>query len=138
MKNSYVIADVSKEKVVSGLQIVSSYEPFVTFSKLETEMPYMVRMMAFIPREVEEFSVEGPFEKETIETPLGDIHSRTVKIKWAQNIEPTNFPHDLWAVEINYIPIDNQLDDQAIRVVYEYGDPKTTRGTVTTSANAKV
>ena len=134
MKNELLNESISKELLISELNSVSSKEPYVTFEQNEKgEYLNTVNILVFIPSGVKRFDVLGPGEKEKVKTDNGNVITRTITIKWGEDIIPTTQPHDLWSVTVNYNPSSKKKKDDIIRVIYEFGDPETTRGTVTTT-----
>ncbi len=134
MDNELLNETITKKLLISGLNEVSSTEPFVTFAQNEVgDYNNTVNILVFIPSSVKSFVVLGPGKKEKVKTDDGEVVTRTIKIKWEDDVKPTVQPHDLWSIEINYNTSASKKKDSVIRVVYVYGDPVTSRGTVTTT-----
>lgn len=139
MKNTNPISlikvlDSTKTKVIDNTNKISSDEPFVTFS-LEDEVRniYCVKILACIPSWIDDFVVNNPSEKEKNSTYLGEILARTITISWDENTSPFEHPQSLWYLFVRYQLFGDV--DKGIRVNYQFGDPETTRGTVTTSGS---
>ncbi|SNR31451.1 hypothetical protein [Lutibacter flavus] len=136
MDNELLNETITKKLIISGLNDVSSSEPYVTFALNETgDYNNTVNILVFIPSSVKSFDVLGPGNKEKVKTDNGNVVTRTITIKWEDDVKPTVEPHDLWSVVVNYNAASSKKKDNIIRVIYEYGDPETTRGTVTTTGN---
>lgn len=134
MKSKDVNRKIQKELIREGLNQIDSHEPYVTFAQNPSgEFLNTVNILAFVPSKVENFEILGPGEKEIVKTDLGEISTRTIRIKWMDEVKPSKRPHDLWYITVDYSAIKPKIKDEVIRVVYEYGDPITSRGTVTTT-----
>ena len=134
MEKDLLNETITKKLLINGLDEISSTEPYVTFSQNEVgDYLNTINILVFIPSGVNNFVVLGPGEKEKIKTDNGMVFTRTITIKWEEDIKPTVQPHDLWSVTVDYNPSSKKKKDDIINVIYEYGDPKTTRGTVTTT-----
>ncbi|MEM8927655.1 MAG: hypothetical protein AAGC45_05595 [Bacteroidota bacterium] len=128
---------IEKNKLVSQLDGIHSGEPFVTFTiNEEGDYPYCIGIVAFIPSSVKEFTVSDPGKRKKRGTPAGKLETRLIKIKWEDNITPQEGPHDLWHMILWYRASKRFDKEGAFKVVYEFGDPKTTRGTVTTTGSS--
>ncbi|MEM8927656.1 MAG: hypothetical protein AAGC45_05600 [Bacteroidota bacterium] len=128
---------IEKKKLATDLTNVHAGEPFATFEINERngEFPYCAAVLAYVPSQVREFTVVGPSDKHPVKTPAGEIQVRTLKVKWTDEITPNTTPCDLWQIVVWYNTKNPADKDGAVEVVYEYGNPKTTRGTVTTTGN---
>ena len=134
MENNLPNETIVQKLIISELNDISSSEPYVTFALNETgDYNNTVNILVFIPSSVKSFDVLGPGNKENVKTDNGIVVTRTITIKWEDDVKPTEEPHDLWHVAVNYNATSSKKKDNIIRVIYEYGDPETTRGTVTTT-----
>lgn len=114
---------------------VRPHNPMVEFYKNPEENLYFIRIFAIIPKCVTKIDVTAPEARQPTTTNLGDIETRSIIIKWEEDVPPdAESPFNLWSIDLEYKLLNNKDgDDKAIKVVFEYGDPKLSRGTVTTS-----
>ncbi|MBC8755226.1 hypothetical protein H2O64_11115 [Kordia sp. YSTF-M3] len=114
---------------------VRPHNPMVEFYKDPEQNLYFIRILAIIPDCVDKIDATAPEAREAITTNLGEIETRTIIIKWEEDVPPdASSPFNLWSIDLEYKLL-NEKDgeDKAIKVDFEYGDPKLSRGTVTTS-----
>jgi len=138
-KNDYVSYEIIKNKLTPYLLndfTKKRHNPVVEFYKHDDENRYNIRTFALIPKSVgESFTVIAPEERKEVDTVAGTIVARTITIKWKPCIPPNNLsPTDTWLIDVEYKLLnEKEGEDTAIRVVFEYGDPTLSRGTVTTT-----
>lgn len=137
-KNKFVEYKYSSEKLgpyLLGVNTKRPHNPLVEFFRDDKENKYSVRAFALIPNLVEHIHVIGPKDRKDVKTIAGVFNTRTITIKWENNIKPdASTAFNLWVIDVEYHVINPTKEiDNAIKVVYEYGDPKLSRGTVTTT-----
>lgn len=146
-KNDYVAYKYDCENLCSYMLRdigVRPENPLVEFYKSDTENLYFIRILAIIPNEIKTIFIDPPEARHKIETHLDTVYTRTIVVKWEEDIPP-NAPSafNLWSIDLEYNLLDLQNgDDIAINVIFEYDTAsnedgniikKLSRGTVTTS-----
>ncbi|WP_298517233.1 hypothetical protein [uncultured Kordia sp.] len=145
-ENNYVSYTYDAENVSSFILRdfgVRPENPLVEFFKDGKRNLYFVRIIAIIPSGIEKITIVPPEARNKVKTHAGIIQARTISIQWEEDIPPNAAStFQLWSIDIQYDILNEDDDDTAIHVVFEYDmkpygngniGKKLSRGTVTTS-----
>jgi len=125
--------DFSFSLISENITTPVSHEPLVAVYPSEEQYTYDLFVHVYVPTGVTP-TWFGQFDQVGIDTtPAGDIQVRYLYI---QCDELFGDSYSLWASHIHYTIDINEA--QAIRVLFDVGDPRSTRGTVTTVSNTRM
>ena len=121
-------------KLLDGLP-QTSLEPLVAFYPVEEmERVFYIKMHLFVPDGVVPILNADIDIIKTEETEAGDLSLRQIAIMRDKAPLPDIDTYALWQLDIQMQLEADEPVAQGLRVKYVIGDPRTTRGTVTTVA----